>query len=161
MADEARGRGVSVTIKHGKGYDETWVGFTGLLEEVRTDIATWFGIDSASVTGQTGHELSVTGTTIAHNINNVRRTLGGTPATDAEKAAGESKPAVDGEDPWSVARDGKSPGPVTPAENPLLAQIAGCKDVEALKRLYAENKAAMAGDVFEAWKARGKELSAK
>lgn len=155
MSDETRGRGPSLTIKYSGAKDATWINFCGTVEDIREDVAAWFGIESATLAGMTPHEVSLTGESIAHGTGVVRTVLGGTPIGQAEK------PKVDGDDPWSVVNDGGSPGPVPePAISPLFGQIEKCGSVDELKALWAENQSAFDdADLMTAWKARGKELS--
>jgi len=159
VADEARGRGVSVTIKYGKGYEESWANFTGLLPEVREDICTYFGVDGESVTELTLSELVVNVTALAHGKATASSVLGAVaipessspaPAATVAQSSGDQ---TEGHDPWTQA--GTEPeGP-----NPLLAQIEACTDVEALKRVWAENQAAFADtELMAVWKAKGKAL---
>lgn len=136
--------GVKVTIKTGKGYDDTWITFEG--EGLRQEMADFFGMDSASVAGLTNFEVVVNATQIAHGMGAVANRLGGTVITK------DRAKAVQSEAPAPVAKDEPE------AEgNPLLAQIAATTNVEALKRLWAENQP-LADDVMAAWKARGKAL---
>lgn len=154
MSDEARGRGVSLTIKHSGAKDATWINFAGFVEEVRDDIAAWFGIDRETLTGLTPHELSLTATSLAHGTGAVRAVLGGTPIAQKAEAA-----KVDGDDPFDIAKNGGSPGPVEPAISPLFGRIEKCQSVDELKELWAENQEAFSDEeIMAAWKARGKAL---
>ena len=67
---------MSITIKYGKGYEETWAGFTGTVPEGREDIIDYFGVDRATVTELTLSELVVNVTNLAHGKGNVAAMLG-------------------------------------------------------------------------------------
>lgn len=149
-------RELTVTIKYGKGYEETWAVFKGMVTEVREDIIAYFGIDSASVAGQTLSELVVNATSIAHGKGNVAATLGAVAIPASDQGNQDSAPAQ-GQDVWAQAEAAAQQQP--PAVNPLFAQIEACGDVGALQRLWAENQAAFAdAEVMAAWKAKGKAL---
>ena len=155
--DNSRGRGVSTTIKNGKGYEESWHGFTGLPDDVREDIINYFGLDRASVTGMSTFEVSIVAERIAHSAKNAVRTLGGTPVKPADQVDPAAEPA--GSDPWAETSATPAQAPVE-GPNPVLAMIEAVTDVEALKRLYAENQAAFSDEaVMAAWKTKGKALT--
>lgn len=175
MSDEITGRGVRVTIKYGKGYEETWAIFTGLPREVREDICEFFGIDSASVSGLNLNELVTEATSLAHAMGNVGAALGarpidretGKPAQrkgDAPATNDDGSPFVGGSDPWaadSVPPVGEQPA----AEDPnarLRSAIEAAETVEALKLLWADNQEALSADaeLLAQWKARGRTLKA-
>jgi hypothetical protein len=155
-----------VTIKYGKGYEETWAVFNGQVGEVREDIMSYFGIDpeNSAVANLTPSELVVNVTNLAHGKGNAAALLGGVvigsqPATATSAPA---SPKVDegqqpsGSDPWAAAA---ASTPATPAANPMLALIEAVPDVPALQRLWAENQAAFQdAEVMAAWKAKGKAL---
>ena len=162
--DTSRGRGVSTTIKNGKGYEESWHGFTGSPEAVREDIITYFGLDRESVAGLTAFEVSITAERIAHSAKNAVRTLGATPVKPADQVDPAAAPAGD---VWAQADAATAETSATPAQapvegpNPLLAQIEDVTEIPALQRLWAENQAAFAdAEVMDAWKAKGKALQA-
>lgn len=155
--DNSRGRGVSTTIKNGKGYEESWHGFTGPPDDVREDIINYFGLDRASVTGMSTFEVSIVAERIAHSAKNAVRTLGASPVKPADQT--DPAAADAGTDPWADTTPAKPAEPEGP--NPMLALIEAVADVAALQRLWAENQAAFADEaVMAAWKAKGKALTA-
>ncbi len=150
-------RSTTVTIKYGKGYEETWAVFRGTTEELREDIVAYFGLDGASVAAMTLSELVVNVTNLAHGKGNVAATLGATaiPSSTSEAAQAE------GSDPWAAASASPTTPAAEPAVNPIFEAIKGCTTRDELKRLWAENQPQFAdAAVMDAWKARGKELSA-
>lgn len=179
-SDDVAARGLSVTIKYDKGHDATWAVFRGLPAEVREDIIGYFGLDSASVSGLTLHELTVNATHVAHGVGAVATTLGGvaigSSQAESAKIAARLTGGVppkggdpnDGEaqaNPW--ARNGDEPPAEEekPAANPnahLYTAIENAADVDALKRIWAEDQAAFANDaeLLATWKAKGKALKA-
>ncbi|MEU7570347.1 hypothetical protein [Micromonospora sp. NPDC049240] len=153
---EPRARGLQVTIKYGKGYEDTWVSFAGLRQEVFDDIVDYFGLDRDSVTGLTLSELVVSAANMAHAKGNVAGTLGGTVIPPAQ----QSKPAP-ASDVWDeIGQAGQSSSPAEPEEDPVLTLIKAAQSVDELKRIWAENQERVVGDALVAWKARGKELKA-
>ncbi|MFD6636786.1 hypothetical protein ACFWDN_13325 [Micromonospora chalcea] len=157
IASEPKGRGLQVTIKYGKGYEETWVSFAGLREEIREDIIDYFGLDRDSVSGLTLSELVVSATNLAHAKGNVASSLGGTVIPPAQ----QSKPAP-ASDVWDeIGQAGQqSSAPAEPEKDPVLTLIEKAESVDELKRIWAENQERVVGPILDAWKARGKELKA-
>lgn len=156
MSEDTTTNGTTVTIKYGKGYEETWVSFRGSNEDVRKDIVGYFGLaDSASVADLTLSELVVNATNLAHGKGNVAALLGGTvipsSGTTNDEAQSDTRAAA-----WAQAEQQAS----EPAVNPVLAQIEACSTVDELKLLWAENQAAFSdADVEAAYKAKGKALT--
>ncbi|MFE2104294.1 hypothetical protein ACFXAF_00210 [Kitasatospora sp. NPDC059463] len=133
-----------MTIKYGKGFEDSWAVFRGSPEQVEKDITTYFGFDRESVTGLALSELVVEATRTAQSTTMLVRGL------DArivpQPAPAKSVPA--------------GPAPANPAGG-LLELIERCPNVEALKELWATNQAAFADPaVMDAWKARGRSLKA-
>jgi hypothetical protein len=171
QASEPKGRGVTVTIKYGAGYDQTWVSFSGLVNEVREDIAAFFGIDCETDTGLVASDLVINATTTAHAVAHVATTLGGTvvesqprpPAAAAQPV--NNNPANDGRpDPWTQAAqpDDTRAAAAGNEPNPVLGLIDKVPDLRALERLWADNQAAFADPaVLAAWKAKGRALQAQ
>ena len=141
---DASSRETGVTIKAGKGYDDSWFTFRGKPEDIKADIIAFFGLDSASVSSLTAHEVAVNARKIAQGLGAVGVKLGGEVV-----AAGKAEEVLPSTTPEDKAD----------APNPLLAQIEACKSTDELKRLWAENQAAFADQtITAAWKARGKAL---
>lgn len=159
---DPRGRGITVTIKYGKGYEDTWAVFHGTVDDVRADLVDFFGLASASETMLTLSDLVVNATAVAHGVGNVASALGGVViASTSARApvAEESAPAEAGRpDPWKQAA--ATPAPRESEPDPLLVQIQQAPTVRALELLWVENQAAFSEPtVMDAWKARGRELS--
>lgn len=163
-------RETTVTIKYGKGYEESWAVFKGSPVEVREDIIDYFGLPRESVAGaMTLHQLVTTVTQIAHGTNTAAASLGAVsiaaPSTTTTAAPAQSAPAASNEDPWDLAArqadkmDSARGG--SPTENPMLQRIADCKTTDDLRKLWATNQAAFSDSgVMDAWKARGRALKA-
>lgn len=149
-------RGITVTIKWGKGYEEPWLVFHGLAREVREDIIAAFGFDGESVADLTLAELVVNAKQAAHGTGRVASQLGGRVISQ-----GQAKPAAPTEeDAWSKAEQ-EPAAPAEPEVNPLYAEIEKQPSVAALQRLWAENKDAFTAEpeLMVAYKVKGKALS--
>ncbi|USH44952.1 hypothetical protein SEA_GREENWEASEL_34 [Streptomyces phage GreenWeasel] len=158
-------RGITVTIKYGKGYDDSWAVFKGTPGEVREDVLDYFGIDRDSATGLTLSEVVVNATQIAHGKGLIAAKLGAT--VIAEEPAPPAKPQGD---PWAAIGTSQ---PVTvadqaPASSPdqdknawVLGEIAKKTTRAELKKFWAENQSFFADpSVMDAYKAKGKSLPA-
>lgn len=177
-------RELTVTIKYGKGYDESWAVFKGVPEEVKADLVDYFGLDSASVAGLTLNQLVQNVTQIAHSGATAGAQLGAV-ALPSKPAAPEKhgevtpeKKAVTAQvfgqsastastNPWD-AIEGSQPAapaatpPAAPAEperSPVLDLMAATKTVKELQEVWAKNQAAFSDPaVMDVYKARGREL---
>jgi hypothetical protein len=165
IASDPKGRGIQVTIKYGKGYEETWVSFAGLPDEIRADIVQYFDLDWDSIEGLSLSAVVVTATNLAHAKGALASTFGATviPKGEEYKPAAASKPQGDvWESVGQAAQAQQSSAPAEPERNPLFAVIEAENTVDGLKRLYAESAAAFQGpegpELLAAWKARGKAL---
>ncbi|MFE1842022.1 hypothetical protein [Streptomyces sp. NPDC059515] len=161
----SEGRGITVTIKYGKSYEDTWAVFKGSASEVRSDILDYFGIESDSVTGLTLSDIVTNATNIAHGKGLIATQLGATVV--AEEPAPPAKPQGD---PWAAIGNSS---PVTvadqaPAASPeqdknawVLGEIAKKTSRAELKKFWAENQSFFADPaVMDAYKAKGKSLPA-
>ncbi|MEU9126566.1 hypothetical protein AB0D08_00360 [Kitasatospora sp. NPDC048540] len=161
-------RGITVTIKYGKGYEETWAVFKGSANEVREDIAAYFGFPPEAMEGLTLSEVVVNATSLAHGKGNIAAMLGATIIPVSQSAV----PAAPTGDPWAAAAQSapasnwapKASGPEPAAEDPnawILGEIEKQPDRDSLKRLWAENQSFFADPaVMAAWKSKGKALAA-
>lgn len=167
---EPNGRAVTVTIKYGAGYDQTWVSFSGLVDEVRDDIAAFFGLVCETETKLTVSDLVVNATTTAHAVAQVATNLGGTVIeARSQPSANTAQPAqpatsatanAAGPDPWTQAAQPRDAAAAS-EPNPLLGLIDKASDLRALQRLWADNQAAFADPaMLAAWKAKGRALQA-
>ena len=134
--------GIGVTIKTGKGYDDSWYTFRGNVAQIRKDIIEFFGMDSASVSGLTLNDIAVNATQIAQGKRAAASALGATvisSTTETAQPKQEEKPQ--------------------PEANPIFEMIENATSVEDLKRLWAENQNTFADPtIMAAWKARGRAL---
>lgn len=144
---------LKVTIKYGKGYEDTWAVFTDYQPEaLRDSIINFFGIRPAAVEGFTLHDVVVVATNIAQGIGAVQEFLGGThvPADDpGVQVSQEPAPAAaPGEDPWAKAEEqapqtppARPTPPVREEKDPLIEQIEAATTKKELQRLWAANQA--------------------
>lgn len=163
-ANPFEGSDVTVTIKYGKDFSDSWAVFRGSVEGVRANIIAYFGFDGAKLAGNTLNEVVVMATSHAHGMRTAGASLGATvlpsqrtesaaPATTGTATVETEAPATAG-DVWG--EDSADAGP-----NPLFAQVEAITSIDDLKRLWAENQAAFAeGELLEAYKAKGKALKA-
>jgi hypothetical protein len=152
-----------VTIKYGKGYEETWAVFNGQVEEVREDILGYFGVDRQTVEGLTLSELVVNVTNLAHGKGNAASILGGVvlgskPTDPSPGPQADEAQQATGNDAWAQA---EGSAPAADPNAALYTAIEAAADRAALKVLYAQNQAAFTdADLMTAWKAKGKSLPA-
>ncbi len=155
---EPAGRGMTVTIKYGAGYDEPWAVFHGRPDEIEEDLTTYFGIPSDAVQGLTLSEIVVNASALAHGLSAVASGLGATVLASQPQASTSPPTAAAAPDAWEQAS--ASPAPEQPAADPILTSIQNAQDIQSLQRVWAENRAAFTEPaVMEAWKARGRALS--
>ncbi|MFF3249751.1 hypothetical protein ACFYWP_01805 [Actinacidiphila glaucinigra] len=158
---------MKVTIKYGKGYDDSWVVFEGPTSEIRAEILDYFGMDPETQRGLSLSSIVVNATNIAHGKGLIATALGATVVAE-EPAAEPAKPAGD---PWAAASSAKpapsawsgSSAPAEPkAEDPnayILSEIEKQTTVDGLKKLWAANQSFFKEPaVMAAWKAKGKAL---
>lgn len=137
--------GIGVTIKTGKGFEDTWFTFRGNNAKVREDIAAFFGMESASVSELTTYDIAVNATRIAQGVGAVSAKLGATVVSS--KPASEPAPA-----PAPAKQEEKS-------ENPILVLIEQATTVDDLRRIWAGNQEAFKdADLMAKWKAKGSSL---
>lgn len=160
---------MKITIKYGKGYEDSWVVFEGSTEQVRGEIIDYFGMDPNGLVGLSLSSIVVNATNIAHGKGLVASRLG---ATVIEEGPTE-EPAKPTEDPWAAASSAQSGGPwagsasVTSSTNEkvddttawALGEIEKKTSIQELKKFWAENQALFSNEeIMAAWKARGKAL---
>ena len=154
----SRADGIGITIKTGKGYDDTWLTFTGSPVQVRTLIKETFDLDDTDLTL---FEVVANATKVAHGVTTAVSMLKGTVVPPASSPKG-SVPDEAQQDVWAAADE----SPVNPYDA-LLVAIDKCADVNSLKRLYADNKEKFTADTDHAktakaaWQAKGKALQQK
>lgn len=162
MTEELAGRGVRVTIKYGKSYEDTWVAFSGTPREVQEDIIAFFGLDGVDV--PTLDALVLKATQIAHGQSTAVRELGGVVlGSDSSQQASTDQPAANSDDPWAAAQgvQDQLAGDQQQADPnaALYSAIEAAADVDGLKRLWADNQPAFTDQaLMDAWKAKGKAL---
>ncbi|OKI45125.1 hypothetical protein [Micromonospora sp. CB01531] len=157
IASEPKARGVQVTIKYGRDYDDPWVTFAGMPHEIREDIVEYFDIDRDSVAGVSLSAVVATARNLATAKGTLASTFGATVIRPAQQAKAPSG------DVWAeagrAAQAVQGAKPAEPEVNPLFALIEGTTSVADLQRLWAENQSAFEDKaVMDAWKAKGKQL---
>lgn len=154
---------MTVTIKYGKGYEESWAVFRGDVWQIRADLITYFGINVDYANGVTLNELVIAATHVAHGTGNVAAVLGATPISVTESLTG----APTGNAAWDQF-DGKGEKPAVEAvreaaegSQALISQLQQAASVADLKKLWAEHQAAFSdASVKAAYSVRGKALKA-
>lgn len=145
--------GISVTIKYGKGYEDTWAVFRGPSGVIRSQIIDYFGFDSEPVTNLSLSELVVEATSIAHGTGNLAGMLGARIVPEAT-----TQEANTASDPWAQAQE------PTAKEEPngwILGEIAKQASIADLQKLWAANQSFFSDEsVMAAYKAKGRELRA-
>ncbi|MFF8845484.1 hypothetical protein ACF08N_22620 [Streptomyces sp. NPDC015127] len=159
---------MKVTIKYGKGYDDSWVVFEGTTPEIRAEVIDYFGMDPETQRGLSLSSIVVNATNVAHGKGLIATALG---ATVVEETTNEA-PAKPAGDPWAAAASTSSgpwPGSASVAEQPkaedpnayILGEIEKQTTVDGLKKLWAANQSFFKDPaVMAAWKAKGKSLQA-
>lgn len=157
--------GITVTIKYGKAYDDTWAVFKGSnAQEVRMQLLEYFDIDWTTVGELSLHELVNDVTKVAHGTATATRVLDAVAIPDTRNGQ-TSAPT---ENPWANLPDEFTPENVreeeTIKEEKPFAHVyelfAQATDRKALQRVYVTNQDAFSDEgVIAAYKARGKELS--
>lgn len=155
---------MKVTIKYGKGYDDSWVVFEGTSSEVRAEVIDYFGMDPDTQLGLSLSSIVVNATNVAHGKALIATSLG---ATVVEEKREPATPPAD--DPWAAASAAQSSGPWSGSasvpekkEDPnayILGEIEKQTTVQGLKELWAKNQSFFSdASVMAAWKAKGKAL---
>ncbi|MCX5236253.1 hypothetical protein OG824_13690 [Streptomyces prunicolor] len=154
----------TVTIKYGKGYDDTWAVFRGRPEEIRADILSYFGMDPETQRGLSLSSVVINATNVAHAKGLIATALGAT-VVEETSTDGPAKPTSD---PWAAAA-GTTPVHTVADQAPakedrnvwILGEIEKQTTVQGLKKLWADNQSFFADvAVMAAWKTKGKSLQA-
>ncbi|MCM8548807.1 hypothetical protein [Streptomyces sp. STCH 565 A] len=159
-------RGITVTIKYGKSYEDTWAVFKGGAGEVRQDILDYFGIESDSVTGLTLSDIVTNATQIAHGKGLIATQLGATviaqePAPAPAKPQGDPWASVGTSQPVTVADQAPASSSEQDKNTWILGEIEKQTNRADLKKLWANNQSFFADPaVMTAYKAKGKALPA-
>ncbi|MFJ6183783.1 hypothetical protein [Streptomyces sp. NPDC092295] len=157
---------MTVTIKYGKGHDDTWAIFKGASVEIRANILEFFGMDPETQKGLSLSSVVINATNIAHSKGLIATALGATVVEETTNA----EPAKPTSDPWEAASAQQAPsastGRASVAEpkvaDPnayILGEIAKKTTTQELKKLWAENQSFFSdASVMAAWKAKGRAL---
>ncbi|MFF4244289.1 hypothetical protein ACFYY2_07415 [Streptomyces sp. NPDC001822] len=144
---------ISVTIKYGKSYEDTWAVFRGTVAQVREVLCDYFGFESKDVTGLSLSDLVVNATNLAHGKGNIAAVL------DARVISSEPTSAsAPADDPWATASATKPEAKET-GSGWILGEIEKQTSIADLQKLWAANQAMFADPaVMTAYKARGRAL---
>lgn len=144
-----------LTLKAGKGYEDTWVNLgASNAGEFRRLVGGFFGWTEEQTAGLTLAQLSFNATREWHAMNNVAAEFPDSRSVPAELTAQPRKSARKAAKPAEIVSD-------VPTEEALIAEIGSAEDVKTLQAIYTrENKAGrkLTGAVLAAWNARGKAL---
>ncbi|MFI1655603.1 hypothetical protein ACH4ZU_11950 [Streptomyces sp. NPDC020472] len=144
---------IGVTIKYGRGYEDTWAVFRGSVEQVRAQICGFFGFECKDWTDLSLSDLVVNATNLAHGKGNIASALG------AQVISSIPPTKVPDDDPWVAASAAKAEKPTDNGSAWILGEIEKQSSTEDLKKLWAANQAMFADPaVMSAYKARGSAL---
>jgi hypothetical protein len=143
---------IGVTIKYGKGYEDTWAVFRGSVRQVRDLICDYFGFECKDETSLSLSALVVNATNLAHGKGNIASIL------DA-RIISETPNDAPANDPWAAASASEPEQPTANKSAWILGEIERAPSLDELKKLWAANQA-MFDDpaVMAAYKARGRAL---
>jgi hypothetical protein len=148
-------KGVTVTIKEGKGYEASWFVFRGSSEQVKADLISFFGLDAETSAKLTTFEVTNNARQVAQGLATVAQTIGAV----VIDAASNTAAGTPGDDPWAAAASEQA-APADP-NAALLSQIAAAASVADLQTLWVDNQGAFSdATVMQAWKDKGKSLTA-
>lgn len=133
--------------------DNPWIVFEGTQPEaIKALIGEAFGIDTE---GLTLSDVVINAQTQASAVGAAASGTGGQ-VIDGSKGGNNGA--------WGgVKKDGSKPAdeaPKEPARDPIFDEIADCKTVEELQKLWGQKQELFVGEVMDAYKAHGKALSA-
>jgi hypothetical protein len=143
---------IGVTIKYGKGYEDTWAVFRGSVRQVRELICDYFGFGCKDETGLSLSDLVVNATNLAHGKGNVASIL------DA-RVISDSPAQSPADDPWAAASASKPEQTTDNKSAWILGEIEKQGSLDDLKKVWAANQAMFSDPaVMTAYKARGRAL---
>lgn len=166
MSDqESGGDPLSVTIKYGKGYEDSWITVRGSAAVVREELIQAFDLDRDVSLSLSLAALVLNATQQAHALHALGRGAGAQAISGERVGRSRSNP-----DAWQGARTAKPAGDSSmpsrgdeeaSARGAALSEIGKAGSVEALKLWWAKNQEAFGDpEVKAAYKARGKALQA-
>lgn len=154
MSDPNEVGGISVTIKGdepGGKYNDakspgTWIVFHGSPQRVKEQIIEVFDFD-AEASQRSLHHLVNEATKVFKAVSSVGQSLGGTVLSK-----GEGEPASQPASEPKAEEDDETA--------PIKAMIGAASSRDALKKIWAENKAVFDANpsLMDEWKAKGKSL---
>jgi hypothetical protein len=143
---------IGVTIKYGKGYEDTWAVFRGSVRQVRELICDYFGFECKLVTDLSLSDLVVNATNLAHGKGNVASILDAQIITETPAQTPEN-------DPWAAASAPQPEQNTSNASAWILGEIEKQTTIADLQKLWAANQAMFSDPaVMAAYKARGRAL---
>lgn len=152
--EEANISEISITVKYGKGYDDTWANFRAENnDDLKGLIIDFFGVDRDFGDSLTSDELVHNVTQQAHGVLTAVKGLGGT----VVPSSGDE--AQTGGDAWAAAEASVS----AKKDDPLAyfyEQVEAATTRADLKKLWAENQSTFENEtLMAAYKAKGKALT--
>lgn len=157
-----RAEGVSITIKTGKGYEDSWLGFTGNPATVKATLIETFGLTDQD--DLTLYEVVANATQVAHGVTRAVTALKGTVIPSAPSGADEAQATAGQPVSDAPAEEVEDADPYVAMTKLINAENI---NVATLRQLYADNDALFTADTDEAkalkktWQARGKALQQK
>lgn len=144
--------GITVTIKYGKAYDDSWAVFKGPnTTDVRFQILEYFGVSDDDTIHLTLHELVTDVTKVAQGTATAARVL--------DAVAINPNPRETNIHPWAGLKEELAAEAAVHPHQRVLDLIGQQTSIDDLRAVYAKNQAAFADEeVMDAYKARGKEL---
>ncbi|MFI5861796.1 hypothetical protein [Streptomyces sp. NPDC051546] len=144
---------ISITIKYGKSYEDTWAVFRGSVRQVRELLCDYFGFECKDVTSLSLSDLVVNATSLAHGKGNIASIL------DAQIIPADTATAAPADDPWAAASAVPSQPQTDSGSTWILGEIEKQTSVADLQKLWAANQTHFADPaVMTAYKARGRAL---
>jgi hypothetical protein len=151
--------GLTLTIKYGKGFEESWIVIRGEdANDLKERVIDYFGFDGAALESMTANELATLATAKAHGMANAARTLSAVsiPSSVTVETAQPAAQAAEA-DPWA---DDEPAGQSEPADpnKPALDAIEAAASVDDLKAVYADFQASWNDVLLAAYKTKGRSL---
>lgn len=136
---------ITVTIKHGKGYDDPWIVFKGSHDDVRREVVDTYALSVSD---------SLSLAEVVHNAKQVAASLGATKALGTKVEKVEKTTSKPKEEP-------RAEEPQEDPEEALAKAFSEAQSKEELRTLWKDNAALCKGSTAlrDAYVARGKALN--
>ena len=149
---------VTVTIKSGKGYDDSWEVFKGSAEECKASMVDYYGLDLEATKDMTTHEVRLLAEECAQGSRSIASALGGKVTSERTQAYLDDNAKVDD---TADAKKAKAKSDEPDAKALALADINAAATKDDMMRVWVNHQDAINSDtdLLEAFKARGRKLS--